>query len=251
MLRHQEDLRRAICARSSFGTTSSDVPRQCPNARPLPARHLRCAALIAKRQIEIARAVGFRRGFATAPAGNDQVRFELSYYALEPDIKVIAVAQWDFKSRGADRLRRSLSDPVPPRTSAAKARYQSTPTSCTPPPRARCSRIRGSSRRNASFGRSRPGCAGRRDRDHRHLRRATFAVDGVAMSPATLLTRLSNELGRDNGIGRLDLVENRFVGMKSASTRPRRHHPAAGASRHRIDHARSRRITSQDELMPL
>ncbi|RXM21815.1 argininosuccinate synthase, partial [Citrobacter sp. AAK_AS5] len=40
------------------------------------------------------------------------------------------------------------------------------------------------------------------------------AIDGVEMSPATLLTRL-NELGRDNGIGRLDLVENRFVGMKS------------------------------------
>jgi argininosuccinate synthase len=40
------------------------------------------------------------------------------------------------------------------------------------------------------------------------------AIDGVAMSPATLLTKL-NELGRDNGIGRLDLVENRFVGMKS------------------------------------
>jgi argininosuccinate synthase len=62
------------------------------------------------------------------------------------------------------------------------------------------------------------------------------------MSPATLLTKL-NELGRDNGIGRLDLVENRFVGMKSRGVyeTPGGTILLAGAPRDRIDHARPRR----------
>jgi argininosuccinate synthase len=50
--------------------------------------------------------------------------------------------------------------------------------------------------------------------------RATPSIDGVAMSPATLLMTKLNELGHDNGIGRLDLVENRYVGMKSPQRRP-------------------------------
>ena len=62
--------------------------------------------------------------------------------------------------------------------------------------------------------------------------RRRWRVDGKAMSPATLLARL-NELGGDNGIGRLDLVENRFVGMKSRGVyeTPGRHDPARGAPR--------------------
>ena len=72
------------------------------------------------------------------------------------------------------------------------------------------------------------------------------AIDGKKLSPATLLAKL-NELGRDNGIGRLDLVENRFVGMKSRGM----YETPGGtillrrASRHRIDHARPRRRASQ------
>ena len=68
------------------------------------------------------------------------------------------------------------------------------------------------------------------------------AIDGETMSPATLLTKL-NELGKANGIGRLDLVENRFVGMKSRGI----YETPGGTillrrpSRHRIDHARPRR----------
>ena len=72
------------------------------------------------------------------------------------------------------------------------------------------------------------------------------SVNGEKLSPAALLTKL-NELGGKHGIGRLDLVENRFVGMKSrgALRDARRHDPARGASRHRVHHARPRRGASQ------
>jgi argininosuccinate synthase len=174
--------------------------------------------LIAKKQIEIARKVGADAVCHGATGkGNDQVRFELGYYALEPDIHVIAPwREWDFKSARpcwtSPRSTRSRS----PRTSAARRR---------------------SRRRQPAallVGRQGPGRSGGRgprvrphahDRAGRRARQADVftidfekgdpvAIDGVALSPATLLTKL-NELGRDNGVGRLDLVENRFVGMKS------------------------------------
>ena len=100
--------------------------------------------LIAKKQIEIARKVGADAVCHGATGkGNDQVRFELGYYALEPDIKVIAPwREWDLTSRPrcstSPRRTRSRS----PRTSAARRRSRSTPIFCTPPPRARCWRTR-------------------------------------------------------------------------------------------------------------
>ena len=73
-------------------------------------------------------------------------------------------------------------------------------------------------------------------------------IDGVRLSPAALLTRL-NELGKANGIGRLDLVENRFVGMKSRGVyeTPGRHHPAGGAPGDREHHARPRGGASEGQ----
>ena len=128
------------------------------------------------------------------------------------------------------------------RTSRARRRSRSTPTFCTPPPKARCWKTRGASRRNSStsapFRRwMRPTWSPRSTIDFK--KGDPVALNGKKLSPATLLAAL-NDLGRDNGIGRLDLVENRFVGMKIAR-RLRdagRHHPARGAPRHRIDHAR-------------
>jgi argininosuccinate synthase len=72
------------------------------------------------------------------------------------------------------------------------------------------------------------------------------AIDGKRLSPAALLTKL-NQLGHDNGIGRLDLVENRFIGMKSRGVyeTPGGTIPPSGASRHRKHHARWRRDASQ------
>ena len=105
--------------------------------------------LIAKRQIEIARMVGADAVCHGATGkGNDQVRFELGYYALEPDIRVIAPwREWEFKSREAPAgLRREAPDPDRQGQARRGARSASTPTFCTPPARARCWRTRRSRR---------------------------------------------------------------------------------------------------------
>ncbi|MBV5266221.1 argininosuccinate synthase [Pinisolibacter aquiterrae] len=175
--------------------------------------------LIAKRQIEIARAVGADAVCHGATGkGNDQVRFELGYYALEPDIKVIAPwREWDFKSREA-LIDFAEKHQIP----IAKDKRGEAPFS-----------VDANLLHSSSEGKllEDPWIE---PPEYVHMRTispkdapdvateitVTFekgdavAIDGVAMSPATLLTKL-NELGRDNGIGRLDLVENRFVGMKS------------------------------------
>jgi len=175
--------------------------------------------LIAKRQIEIARAVGADAVCHGATGkGNDQVRFELGYYALEPDIRVIAPwREWSFKSRealldfaerhqipiakdkrgeapfsvDANLLHSSSEGKVleDPAVAAPEFVHMRTIAPEDAPDRASLVTI--------DFERGDP-----------------VAVDGEALSPAALLTKL-NALGHDNGIGRLDLVENRFVGMKS------------------------------------
>ncbi len=175
--------------------------------------------LIAQRQIEIAEQVGADAvAHGATGKGNDQVRFELSYYALKPDIKIIAPGAngtspaarncWNSPSRTRSRS---------PATSAARRRSASMPTCCTPPPRERSSRTR----RSRPMRSSTSAPSGRRTRPTQASvisvefeRGDAVGIDGVRLSPASLLTRL-NELGRANGIGRLDLVENRFVGMKS------------------------------------
>jgi argininosuccinate synthase len=175
--------------------------------------------LIAKRQIEIARQVGADAVCHGATGkGNDQVRFELGYYALEPDIKVIAPwREWEFASReqllafaeqhqipiskdkkgeapfsiDANLLHSSSEGKVleDPALEAPEYVHQRTIAPEDAPDRATVVEI--------AFERGDP-----------------VAIDGEALSPAALLARL-NQLGHDNGIGRLDLVENRFVGMKS------------------------------------
>ncbi len=100
--------------------------------------------LIAKRQIEIARQMGADAVCHGATGkGNDQVRFELGYYALEPDIRVIAPwREWEFKSREA-LLEFAEKHQIPiAKDKRGEAPSASTPTFCTPPPRARCWRIR-------------------------------------------------------------------------------------------------------------
>jgi argininosuccinate synthase len=175
--------------------------------------------LIAKKQIEIARAVGADAVCHGATGkGNDQVRFELSYYALEPDIRVIAPwREWSFKSRehlldfaeknqipiakdkrgeapfsvDANLLHSSSEGKVleDPAQEAPEFVHQRTISPEDAPDQPTTVAI--------DFERGDP-----------------VAIDGERLSPAALLTRL-NQLGHDNGIGRLDLVENRFVGMKS------------------------------------
>jgi argininosuccinate synthase len=175
--------------------------------------------LIAKRQIEIARMVGADAVCHGATGkGNDQVRFELGYYALEPDIRVIAPwREWEFKSRehlldfaekhqipiardkrgeapfsvDANLLHSSSEGKVleDPSVEAPEFVHQRTLSPEDAPDVATVVTI--------GFEKGDP-----------------VSIDGEHLSPAQLLTKL-NQLGHDNGIGRLDLVENRFVGMKS------------------------------------
>ncbi|WP_295167213.1 argininosuccinate synthase [uncultured Brevundimonas sp.] len=175
--------------------------------------------LISKRQIEIARQVGADAVCHGATGkGNDQVRFELGYYALEPDIRVIAPwREWEFRSRealldfaeknqipiakdkrgeapfsvDANLLHSSSEGKVleDPAVEAPEFVHQRTISPEDAPDKATVIEI-GFEKGDA------------------------VSINGEAMSPATLLTAL-NQYGHDNGIGRLDLVENRFVGMKS------------------------------------
>ena len=175
--------------------------------------------LIAKRQIEIARMLGADAvSHGSTGKGNDQVRYEVAYYALEPDIHVIAPwREWDFKSReqllefaeqhqiqitkdkrgeapfsvDANLLHSSSEGKVleDPAVEAPEFVHMRTISPEDAPDKATVFTM--------DFEKGDP-----------------VAIDGVAMSPATLLTKL-NELGHDNGVGRLDLVENRYVGMKS------------------------------------
>jgi argininosuccinate synthase len=175
--------------------------------------------LIAKRQIEIARRTGADAVCHGATGkGNDQVRFELSYYALEPGIKIIAPwREWDFKSREA-LLAFAEQHQIP----IAKDKRGEAPFS-----------VDANMLHSSSEGKvlEDPGLAPPNYVYQRtlspfeapdkptavtigFLRGDAVSLDGEALSPARLLSRL-NELGRDNGIGRVDLVENRFVGMKS------------------------------------
>ena len=175
--------------------------------------------LIAKRQIEIANEVGADAvAHGSTGKGNDQVRFELGYYALKPDIKVIAPwRDWDLGSRqalldyAADRQIPIARDKrgEPPYSTDANLLHISYEGRALEDPWVEPD--------PEMFTRS----VAPEDAPDKPIyveidfqRGDPVAVDGQALSPAALLTRL-NELAGANGIGRLDLVENRFVGMKS------------------------------------
>jgi argininosuccinate synthase len=175
--------------------------------------------LIAKRQIEIARHVGADAVCHGATGkGNDQVRFELGYYALEPDIRVIAPwREWAFVSREqlidfAEKHQIPISKDKrgeAPFSVDANLLHSSSEGKVLEDPAAEAPEY--VHQRTIS-----PEAAP----DKPTVIEIDFecgdpvAIDGEPLSPASLLARL-NQLGHDNGIGRLDLVENRFVGMKS------------------------------------
>jgi argininosuccinate synthase len=175
--------------------------------------------LIAQRQIEIAEMVGADAvAHGATGKGNDQVRFELGYYALNPNIRVIAPwREWELTSRtklleyaeqnqipitkdkrgeapfsvDANLLHSSSEGKVleEPAEEAPEMVYQRTISPEAAPDQAMVITIE-------------------------FEKGDAVGINGEKLSPATLLTRL-NEYGKANGIGRLDLVENRFVGMKS------------------------------------
>ena len=175
--------------------------------------------LIAKRQIEIARRVGADAVCHGATGkGNDQVRFELSYYALEPDIRVIAPwREWDFKSR-EHLLQFAEQNQIPiskdkrgeaPFSVDANLLHSSSEGKVLEDPAVEAPEFVHQRTLSPEDAPDQPTVV-----SIDFERGDPVAIDGEALSPAALLTRL-NQLGHDNGIGRLDLVENRFVGMKS------------------------------------
>jgi argininosuccinate synthase len=175
--------------------------------------------LIAKRQIEIARQVGADAvAHGATGKGNDQVRFELSYYALAPDIKVIAPwREWDLTSR--TRLLDYADMHQIPVTRDKRGEAPFSVDANLLHISAEGKVLEDPWEEPGEYVYSRT-VAPEQAPDQPQYVEVDFdggdpvAIDGVAMSPATLLTKL-NELGGKHGIGRLDLVENRFVGMKS------------------------------------
>jgi len=175
--------------------------------------------LIAKRQIEIAHETGADAvSHGATGKGNDQVRFELGYYALDPDIKVIAPwREWDLTSR-TKLIDFAEKHQIP----IAKDKRGEAPFSVD----ANLLHISAEGKvledpwhepQEYLYSRSVSPEAAPDTPTYVEIGFEAgdpVSIDGEKMSPATLLTKL-NELGGANGIGRLDLVENRFVGMKS------------------------------------
>ncbi len=204
--------------------------------------------LIAKRQVEIARMEGADAvSHGATGKGNDQVRFELTYLALEPGIRIIAPwREWSFKSR-SDLMAFAKTHHIPVPTSPAKPYsvdrnllhisyegglledpWQAPPedlfTLSVPPEKAP---------------------------DRPEVTEIAFekgnpvAVDGERLSPASLLARVNRMAGK-HGIGRADVVENRFVGMKSRGV-----YETPGGTLLRAAHIAMESITMDREVMHL
>ncbi|HUC62962.1 MAG TPA: argininosuccinate synthase [Alphaproteobacteria bacterium] len=175
--------------------------------------------LIAKRQIEIAEEVGADAvAHGATGKGNDQVRFELTYYALKPDIKVIAPwREWDLGSRTklieyAERHQIQI-----PRDKRGEAPFSVDANLLHVSAEGKALEDPWHEPEEFVYSRTvAPEDAPDKPEyvEVEFARGDPVALDGKALSPAALLTRL-NELGGKHGIGRVDLVENRFVGMKS------------------------------------
>src|SRR5919112_5175 len=173
--------------------------------------------VIAKRQIEIARLEGADAvAHGATGKGNDQVRFELTYYALEPDIKVVAPwREWEFKGR-ADLIAYAKEHNIPV-TATSEKPYSTDrnlmhisyeggiledPWAEPPADIFRLTKAAEDARAEAEYV------------EIGFERGAPVGVNGERLGAVALLERL-NQIGGAHGIGRVDLVENRFVGMKS------------------------------------
>jgi argininosuccinate synthase len=173
--------------------------------------------VIAKRQIEIAQAEGADAvAHGATGKGNDQVRFELTYYALQPDIKVVAPwREWEFKGR-LDLIEYAEKHKIPVTATAAKpystdrnlmhVSYEGgiLEDPWAEPPA-------------DIFQLTKSPEAAKPDAEYIEIgfeQGEPISINGSAMGPVQILEEL-NRIGGEHGIGRVDVVENRFVGMKS------------------------------------
>jgi argininosuccinate synthase len=204
--------------------------------------------VIAKRQIEIARMEGADAvAHGSTGKGNDQVRFELTYYALEPDIKVVSPwREWSFKGR-TDLIEYAEKHGIP--VTATHAKPYSTDRNLmhvsyeggiledpwTEPP-------------EDIFQMTKSPEAARTDAEYIELsfeQGVPVAINGKRMGAVALLEAL-NEIGGGHGIGRVDLVENRFVGMKSRGV-----YETPGVTILQVAHRALESITMDREVMRL
>ncbi|WP_422020737.1 argininosuccinate synthase [Roseibium sp.] len=175
--------------------------------------------LISKRLIEIAEETGADAvAHGATGKGNDQVRFELSAYALNPDIKVIAPwRDWTFKSR-TDLLDFAEKNQIPvPKDKRGEAPFSVDANMLHSSSEGKVLEDPNEEAPNYVFQRTVDATEAPdvvTEIEIGFEKGDAVSLNGEKMSPATLFAKL-NDYGRDNGIGRLDMVENRFVGMKS------------------------------------
>jgi len=202
--------------------------------------------LIAKRQIEIAQEEGADAvSHGATGKGNDQVRFELTYTALNPAIKVIAPwREWDLKSRKAlVEFARKHNIPVPvtqekPYSSDRNLLHISYEGGILEDPWLE------PDERMYTLTVSPEQAPGRSEVVEIEFERGDpVAINGERLTPAVLLHRL-NELGGKHGIGRIDMVESRFVGMKSRGV-----YETPGGTILRAAHRAVESITMDREVM--
>jgi argininosuccinate synthase len=202
--------------------------------------------LIAKHQVKVAKSKGADAvGHGATGKGNDQVRFELTYMALDPSLKIIAPWKiWDFKGR-EDLIKYAQEKGISihvtkerPYSSDRNLLHISFEGGVLEDPWQEPSEdmyVMSVSPQNA------PDKATYVEIDFENGN--PIAVDGERLSPANLLRRL-NELGGKNGIGRVDMVENRYVGMKSRGV-----YETPGGTILRIAHIAVESITMDREVM--
>ena len=175
--------------------------------------------LIAKKQLEIAKKVGADFvAHGSTGKGNDQIRFELGYYALNPKIKVIAPwREWNLKSRKdlieyAKKSQISVSpenSDEPPYSMYANLLHTSYEGKILEDPWAQPNESMYTRTISCEDAPNTPTII-----DLEFFKGDLISINGEKLSPAKLLAKL-NKIGGENGIGRIDIVENRFVGMKS------------------------------------
>src|SRR6266436_4462463 len=173
--------------------------------------------VIARRQVEIAQREGADAvAHGATGKGNDQVRFELTYYALQPDIKVVAPwREWEFKGR-SDLIAYAKEHNIPvtatqekPYSTDRNLMHVSYEGGILEDPWAEPPEDIFQMTRSPESAKAEADCV-----EIGFEKGEPVAIDGENLDPVALLTKL-NDLGGAHGIGRVDLVENRFVGMKS------------------------------------
>ena len=212
--------------------------------------------LIAKKQLEIAKKVGAEFvAHGSTGKGNDQIRFELGYYALNPKIKVIAPwREWNLKSRKdlieyAKKSQISVSpenSDEPPYSMDANLLHTSYEGKILEDPWAQPNESMYTRTISCEDAPNTPTII-----DLEFFKGDLISINGEKLSPAKLLARL-NKIGGENGIGRIDIVENRFVGMKSRGVYETPGGEILLASRRAIESITLDKSSAhlKDELMP-